>query len=108
MKRIFIGALVAAAASTATAAASPFGADYGLGEADGIVESVREVPPGKYPAGLAEVFEHAINPKTAQELVVRLGDERAIVVVQDGPRHFQPGQRVLVVRDADGTRVEGA
>jgi hypothetical protein len=108
MKRIFSAALVAAAASGASADATAFGPDYGSGEVYGIVESVREVPLGKYPAGLAEVFEHAINPETAQEVVVRLGDERAIVVVQDGPRHFEPGQRVLVVRDADRTRVASA
>ena len=88
MRHIFVAALVAAAASSTTAA-----------EAYGVVESVREVPLGKHPAGLAEVFEHAINRETAQELVVRLGDERAIVVVQDGPRRFEPGERVLVVRD---------
>lgn len=98
MKRVAIAALIAAAASGTTADASPFGTDHGFGEVYGIVESVREVAPGKHPAGLADVFEHAINPETAQEVVVRLGDERAIVVVQDGPRRFQPGQRVLVVR----------
>jgi outer membrane lipoprotein SlyB len=53
------------------------------------------------------VFEHAINPETGQEVFVRLSDERAIAVVQEGPRRFQPGQRVLVVRDVNGTRIEG-
>ena len=100
MKRIFIAAVLVAAAS---AEASPFGPHYGLSEAEGIVESVREVPLRKYPAGLADVFEHAINPETAQEVVVRLGDERAMVVVQDGPRRFEPGERVLVVRDGNSS-----
>ena len=100
MKRIFIAAVLVAAAS---AEAGPFEPHYGLSEAEGIVESVREVPLRKYPAGLAEVFEHAINPETAQEVVVRLGDERAMVVVQDGPRRLEPGERVLVVRDGNSS-----
>lgn len=108
MRKLFIAALLAATTSASAVAAGPFGPDYGLREVDGFVESVREVPPGKYPPGLADVFEHAMKPETAQEVVVRLDDERAIVVVQDGPRRFQPGEHVLVVRDGDRMRVEGA
>lgn len=96
MKRIVIAALLAATASAAHAQ------EFGFDEVHGVVESVREVSPRNYPAGLAEVFEHAINPETAQEVVVRLADERAIVVVQDGPRRFEPGERVLVARDGNG------
>jgi hypothetical protein len=107
MKQLILAALLAAAASATAANAGPYADRSGAGHY-GIVESVREVPLGKYPPGLAEVFEHAINPETAQEVVVRLGDERAVVVVQDGPRRFPPGQRVLVVQDADGAYVEKA
>ena len=90
MKHIVIAALLATTASAAHA------------QAHGVVETVREVPLRKYPAGLAEVFEHPINPETAQEVVVRLADERAIVVVQDGPRRVEPGEPVLVARDGNG------
>jgi len=96
MKPIVIAALLAAATSTAHAQ------ELGLEEVHGVVESVREVPLRRYPAGLAEVFEHAINPETAQEVIVRLADERAIAVVQDGPQRYEPGERVLVARDGNG------
>lgn len=86
MKELVIAALIAAAASTASADDSQCG----------VVESVREVPLPSSAGGLADVFEHAINPETAQELVVRLEDESAITVIQDGARRFEPGQTVLV------------
>lgn len=104
MRQIFIATLFVVASANAIAG-GPFGPDYGLGEVDGIVERVRDVPVGKYPPELADVFEHAINPETAQQVVVRLGDERAIVVVQDRTRRFQPGEHVLLVREGDGTRL---
>jgi len=105
MRSALIAALLAATAFAATANASPCAEDFGA-EVYGIVESVREVPLRKSPPWLADVFEHAINPETAQELVVRLSDERVIALVQAGSRRFEPGQRVLVVRSADGAHLE--
>ena len=106
MRQTFIAAFLGAAA-TATHASAGTLIDAGFDEAHGIVESVREGTLRKHPAWLTDVFEHAINPETGQEVFVRLSDERAIAVVQEGPRRFQPGQRVLVVRDVNGTRIEG-
>ena len=93
MKELVVAALVAVA-------------DFGFPGDCGIVESAREVPPHEHPAELAGVFEHAINPKTVQELVIRLEDERAITVVQDGARRFEPGQRVLVEADPFNSSTE--
>jgi outer membrane lipoprotein SlyB len=63
----------------------------------GTVESVREVPLQAEPAGLRDVLEHALNPDTAEQLVVRLDDGRALIIVLDGAQRFQPGERVRVV-----------
>lgn len=76
--------------------------------ATGIVESVREVPLPEDPAGFPGAFEHAFKPRTGDELLVRLDDGRAITVVQTGMQIFQPGQRVLVVPERKGSRVEHA
>src|SRR5262245_54070653 len=63
----------------------------------GVVESVREVPLRAGPAGLHNVFEHALKPETGDELVVRLDDGRAVTLLLDGAQTFRPGERVRVV-----------
>ena len=84
----------------------------GIGYADsrgerGIVESVREVQLAE-PLGFAGVFELALKPPTADELLVRLDDGQAITIVHTGNRTFEAGQRVRLVPDPRGTRVEPA
>ena len=74
----------------------------------GIVETVREVPLAEVPPRFAGVFEHAVKPQTGDELTVRLDDGRALSVVQTGMRVFEPGQRVRVVPERQGARVEHA
>jgi hypothetical protein len=69
----------------------------------GIVESVRQVP---IAAPLQDVFEHAVKPETAHELVIRIDDGRAVVLRQDETRRFSPGQRVRLVSSTGGPRVE--
>ena len=101
MKPIFITALLAAAPSS-TGHANPYASAYG------IVESVREVQLIDEPPGLPGVFEHFFRPRTGDELLVRLDDERAIIIVQTGMQIFEPGQRVFVVPDRKGARVEPA
>ena len=101
MKPIFIAALLAAAA-TGTGYANPYASTYG------IVESVREVQLIDEPPGSPGVFEHSFRPRTGDELLVRLDDGRAITVVQTGMQVFKPGQRVFVVPDRKGARVEPA
>jgi hypothetical protein len=101
MKPIFIAALLAAAASS-TGYANPSASAYG------IVESVREVQLIDEPPESPGVFEHSYRPRTGDELLVRLDDGRAISVVQTGMQVFEPGQRVFVIPDRKGTRVEPA
>ena len=73
----------------------------------GIVESVHEVQLAD-PFGFPGVFEHAFKPPTADELLVRLDDGRAISVLHTGMRIFEAGQRVQVVPDPQGVRIEHA
>ena len=82
-------------------------ADYAPPEFDfnelGTVESVRQVPAVE---PLRDVFEHAVRPDTADELVIRIDDGRAVVLRQDEMRRFSAGQRVRLVSSTDGPRVE--
>lgn len=73
----------------------------------GIVESVRDVQLAE-PFGFPGVLELAFKPSTADELLVRLDDGQVIRVVHTGMRIFEAGQRVHVVADPHGTRVERA
>jgi outer membrane lipoprotein SlyB len=63
--------------------------------AAGIVESVREVPLDIH--GFREALEHSVNPQTAQQLVIRLDDERAVTLLEEGMQRFAPGERVRIV-----------
>jgi hypothetical protein len=99
MRWAFMSALLAATAP-------------GIGYADsraerGIVESVREVRLAE-PFGFAGVFELALKPPTADELLVRLDDGQVITIVHTGTLMFEAGQRVRVVPDTRGPRVEPA
>ena len=87
-------------------------AGSGIGYADpaparGIVESVREVQLAD-PVGFHGAFEHAFKAPTADELLVRLDDGQAISVVHTGLRIFEAGQRVHVLPDPSGARIEHA
>jgi hypothetical protein len=75
--------------------------------AHGIVESVREVPLAE-PVRFPGVFELAYKPTTADEVLVRLDDGQAIRVMHTGTRIFVAGQRVRVVPDLGGARIEPA
>ena len=70
----------------------------------GIVESVRQVP---MPEPLA-IFEQSYRPRTVDEVVVRLDDGRAIHIRPRETQIFEPGERVLVVPDRTGVRLEHA
>jgi hypothetical protein len=63
----------------------------------GVVESVRAVPLHANPAQFVDVFEHALNAETGEELVVRLDDGRAITVRPRSQQGFRPGERVRLV-----------
>jgi hypothetical protein len=100
MNRIALTLAFAGALSTARAA------EYAPQEFDfsglGTIESVREVP---LAAPLADVFEHAVNPETADELVIRIDDGRAVVLREKEMQRFAPGQRVRLVSSSSGPRI---
>jgi hypothetical protein len=88
MKSLLAALIVAVAFKSQAADGLP-------GLAAGIVESVREVPLDIH--GFREALEHSVNPQTAQQLVIRLDDERAVTLVEEGMQHFAPGERVRIV-----------
>ena len=93
---------------TALLAGTAAGSGYAGPSAErGIVESVREVQLAE-PFGFQGVFELALKPPTADELLVRLDDGQVITIVHRGMRSFEAGQRVQLVSDSSGTRVERA
>jgi len=101
MKKFLI-ALMFAAMPLAGALAAPYAPqefDFsGLdGAAYGTVELIKPAPPT--PTELAENAEAAL---------VRLDDGRRITVVLRSLQHFEPGERVRVVRGAKGPRIERA
>jgi len=97
LRTVFIAALLASTAH---------GVSY-AGPACGIVESVREVALAD-PFGFSGVLELSYKPSNADELVVRLDNGHVITVVHTGMQMFEAGQRVQVVADSRGARVERA
>ena len=89
MKNIFAALLLTACATPSS------GVENLPGLATGIVESVREVPLDIH--GFREAIEHSVNPPTARQLVIRLDDERAVTLVDEGMQRFAPGERVRIV-----------
>jgi hypothetical protein len=92
----------------ATFAGSAFAAPYAPQEFDftdlaGTVESVQEIPiQHRFP----DVFEHAINPDTVDQLTVRLDDGRAIILQPEDTQRFAPGERVRVIHHTGGVQLE--
>jgi len=60
----------------------------------------------EYPAALADTFEHSVQGEQAAELVVRLDNGQSMTIVDQSPTRFQPGQRVRLVPQGRGLRVE--
>jgi len=65
----------------------------------GVVESIGEAPPS------ANSFEHAVKPE-GDEILVRLEDGSTLTVVQDAPLRLAAGERVVVIRERHGARIE--
>jgi hypothetical protein len=80
MKKLaFAFAIAGALSSVGASACTERAIDYG------IVESVREVRIEAAPnPDIADVFEHAVKPRTADELLIRVDDGRALL--------FAPGR----------------
>jgi len=66
----------------------------------GVIESIGEAPLAESP------FEHPVRPEIAEEVRVRLDDGGALTVVQDAPLRLAAGQRVVVIRERRGARIE--
>ena len=92
---------------TASASVSLPRAQTGLeGTAHGIIDSVRDVLLGSLLGGYADALEHAVGP--GQQIVVRLDDGQAFMILQNTLEHFEPGERVLLSPSKFGTRLERA
>jgi outer membrane lipoprotein SlyB len=90
MKTSIVVIALAGAMSTAAVAAEYAPQEFDFSEL-GTIESVREVPLA-HP--LRDAFEHSINPETADEVVVRFDDGRAVVLRRSETPRLAPGQRV--------------
>lgn len=111
MKKLFAALSLATALAGCAAPYAPqefdFSELHSLGAiAGGIVESVQEVALQSELPYLADVFEHPMQPETADELAIRLDSGEAITVRQNGAQRFEPGGRVRVLSSATGMRVE--
>lgn len=110
MKKKLSTFLLAGAVSVAAGCAMPYAPqEFDFSElacAPGIVESVREVDlqAGLHP--FAAALELWMQPDLGDELLVRLDDGRAVKVVQNGLQRFEAGERVRVLFDAQGARLE--
>ena len=106
MKKLSLVFALAAAVSASAAEYAPQEFDFSElaidGVAHGIVEGVREV--ARAPA--QTLFEHSLKPDTAQELLVRIDDGRAVLLRPQEMRRFEAGQRVRLLSSTTGTRVE--
>ena len=101
MKKIAL-ALTFAFASTAYAA--PYAPqEFDFSELAGTVESVHETVIER---PLRDVFEHALNPDTVDQLTVRLDDGRAIILQPEDMQRFVPGERVRVIHHTGGVQLE--
>jgi outer membrane lipoprotein SlyB len=76
------------------------------GTTHGIIDSVRDVLVGTLLGGYADALEHAVG--LSEEIVVRLDDGQALIIVQNTLEHFEPGERVLLSPSKFGTRLEHA
>ncbi|HEY1287514.1 MAG TPA: hypothetical protein VGF58_04255 [Burkholderiales bacterium] len=98
MKNLIAAALATSALSMAGAAeCSP--QEFELGT----VESVQQVQILEL---LPDVFEHAVKPRTFDELLIRTDDGRTIVLRDEALQRFVEGQRVRLVSSSHGQRVQ--
>jgi hypothetical protein len=103
MRRLFIAAMLAAAAPSGASAQRYALEEFDLpqlaliGSHAGTVEAVCETPiTGRRHPFEPDVFEHRFRPETRTELVIRLDDGSVITVPRDETLRPEPGQRVRV------------
>jgi hypothetical protein len=68
----------------------------------GTVLSVLEVDFGEEPENPAKYYEDPLVPEVAWQIEVRLDDGAAVTVIHNGPRRYEPGERVRLLVDPDG------
>jgi outer membrane lipoprotein SlyB len=94
MKTILAVAVLSAALAACATPYAPQEFDS-IAIASGMVESVREVPLEGH--AFEEAIEHSINPRVAEQLVIRLDDGSAVTLLEGAVQRFAPGQRVRIV-----------
>lgn len=67
----------------------------------GTVEAVHESEPREAPE-LPHAYDHPLVPEVAWEIVVRLDDGTAVVVLYSGAQRYAPGDEVRLLRAEDG------
>lgn len=50
----------------------------------------------------AKYYEHPLVPEVGQRVEVRLDDGSAVTVQHNGPRRYEPGDRVRLLKDSHG------
>lgn len=68
----------------------------------GTVLSVLEIDLGGEPDNPAKYYEDPLVPEVAWQVEVRLKDGSSVTVTHEGPRRYEPGERVRVLLDEEG------
>lgn len=68
----------------------------------GTVVAVMEAPQLEELEESAKYYESPLVPEIAWTVEVRLDDGAAVSVIHNGPRRFEPGERVRLLVDEDG------
>jgi hypothetical protein len=69
----------------------------------GTVLSVQELDLGREPENPARHYEDPLVPEVAWQVEVRLDDGAAVTVIHNGTRRYEPGERVRLLIDSDGS-----
>lgn len=68
----------------------------------GTIVSVMEASVGEEVEESPKYYEPPLVPEVAWRLEVQLDDGEAVTVTHEGPRRYQPGERVRLLKDEDG------
>lgn len=68
----------------------------------GTIVSVMEASLGEEVEESPKYYEPPLVPEVAWRLQVQLDDGSAVTVTHEGPRRYEPGERVRLLKDEDG------
>jgi hypothetical protein len=68
----------------------------------GTVVAVVEAERGEELADSSRYYEPPLVPEVAWKVEVRLDDGSAVTVTTHGPRRYEPGERVRLLKDPEG------